>query len=394
MRRIVLAYSGGLETSVAIPWLADHFGAEIVAVVIDVGRKSGLVETRERALALGARRCHVIDAREEFARDYILPTLQAGAFSQDRPTLPSALARPLIARKLVDVARMEHATSIAYGGGRGYDRVSLDVLARALDPTIELMAPARIWGMTQADVLAYARARHIPESVPPGSSHQIAANVWGRSVAIHASGDPWEQSLEEVPEDVPEDVHMLTRSPGTAPDQPAYLEIEFERGMPVRVNGIEMVLLEMIESLETIAGVHGIGRTNTIVARPDGTKYREISETPAATILHLAHRQLETLLLPADLTSLIARMGQTYSDLIQSGQWFSETREALDAFTRSVQSHLSASIRLRLFKGDCRVAGRATRSMLHRSLCGDANERERVSLESGAGPWGPSQASQ
>ena len=344
MRRIVLAYSGGLETSVAIPWLADHFGAEIVAVVIDVGRKSGLVEMRERALALGAVRCHVIDAREEFARDYILPTLQAGAFSQDRSLLPSALARPLIARKLVDVARMEHATAIAYGGGLGDDRASLDVLVRALDPTIELVAPARIWGMTQADVLEYARARNIPGSVPPGSPHQIAANLWGRSVAIDASGDP-------------EEAWEVTRSPDTAPDQPAHLDIEFERGMPIRVNGIEMLLLEMIESLETIGGVHGVGRTDTIVARPDGTKYREISETPAATILHFAYRELEALSLP-------------------------------------VGSYLSGSIRLRLFKGDCRVAGRATRSMLNRSLCGDANEAERVSLASGAGPWGPAQASQ
>jgi argininosuccinate synthase len=353
MMRIVLAYSGGLETSVAIPWLADRFGAEVVAVAIDVGRKSGLVESRERALALGAVRCHVIDAREEFARDYILPTLQAGAFHQDRSPLPSALARPLIARTLVDVARMEHATAIAYGGGRGYDRASLDVLVHALDPAIELMVPSRIWGMKPADVLANAKARGISGSVPPGGPHKIAANLWGRSIAIDASGDAWEE--------VPEDLYMLTRNPGTAPDQPACIDIEFERGLPVRINGIEMPLLEMIESLETIAGTHGIGRTDTIVARPDGTKYREISETPAATIFHVAHRELETLLLPADLTGLIVRMGRTYSDLIQSGQWFSETREALDAFTRSVQSHLSGSIRLRLFKGDCRVAGRAAR---------------------------------
>jgi argininosuccinate synthase len=351
--RIVLAYSGGLETSAAIPWLADQFGAEIVAVVIDVGRKSGLVEARERALALGAVRCHVVDAREEFARDYILPTLQAGAFYQDRSPLPSALARPLIARKLVDVARMEHAAAIAYGGGRGYDRASLDVLMHALDPALELIAPARIWGMKPADLLAYAKARSIPGAVQSGSPHQIAANLWGRSVAFDASGDPWAE--------VPEDVYMLTRSTETTPDQPAYLEIEFERGLPTRVNGIEMLLLEMIESLETIAGAHGIGRTDTIVARPDGTKYREISETPAATILHVAHRELETLLLPSDLTELVARMGRTYAELMQSGQWFSATREALDAFTRSVQAHLSGSIRLRLFKGDCRVAGRAAR---------------------------------
>jgi argininosuccinate synthase len=352
MKRIVLAYSGGLESSAAIPWLAGQFGpsaspaerAEIIAVMIDVGRRPGLVEARARALALGALRCHVVDAREEFTRDYVLPTLQAGAFYDDRSPLPSALARPTIVRKVLDVARMEHATAIAYGGGRGYDRASLDVLMRSLDPSVELIAPARLWGMSQAALAAYAAAHGIPAAPPPGSPHQIAANVWGRS------------------SDVPEDIFALTRSAADAPDQPAFLEIEFERGLPTRVNGIEMLLLEMIESLETIAGAHGIGRTDTIVSRPDGTKYREICEAPAGVILHTAHRELERLLLPSDLSRLIRRTGRTYADLVQSGRWFSETREALDAFTRSVQAHLTGTIRLRLFKGDCRIAGRAARA--------------------------------
>ena len=359
MKRIVLAYSGGLETSVAIPWLAEQFGpsaspaerAEIIAVMIDVGRTPGLVEARARALALGALRCHVIDAREEFARDYVLPTLQAGAFYDDRSPLPSALARPLIARKVVDVARMEHATAIAYGGGRGYDRASLDVLTRSLDPSVALIAPARLWGMSQAALFAYATAHGIAAAPPPGSPHQIAANVWGRSIALDPAQDSWSE--------VSEDLFALTRSAADAPDQPAFLEIEFERGLPTRVNGIEMLLLEMIESLETIAGSHGIGRTDTIVSRPDGTKYREICEAPAAVILHTAHRELERLLLPSDLSRLIRRTGRTYADLVQSGRWFSETREALDAFSRAVQMHLTGTIRLRLFKGDCRVAGRA-----------------------------------
>jgi argininosuccinate synthase len=365
MKRIVLAYSGGLESSVAIPWLVEQFGpsaapadrAEIVAVTVDVGRAAGLVDARARALALGALRCHVVDAREEFARDYVLPTLQAGAFHDERSPLPSALARPLIARTVVDVARMEHASAIAYGGGRGYDRASLGVLTRSLDPSFELIAPARLWGMSQAALIAYAAAHGIPAAPPPDSPHHVAANVWGRSIALDAAQDSWN--------DVSEDVFALTRSAADAPDQPAFLEIEFERGLPTRVNGIEMLLLEMIESLETIAGSHGIGRTDTIVSRPDGTKYREICEAPAAVILHTAHRELERLLLPSDLSRLIRRTGRTYADLIQSGRWFSETREALDAFTRAVQAHLTGTIRLRLFKGDCRVAGRAARAALN-----------------------------
>jgi argininosuccinate synthase len=365
MKRIVLAYSGSLETAAAIPWLADHFGegnapgdrAEVIAVMVDVGRKPGLVEARARALALGALRCHVVDVREEFVRDYVLPTLQAGAFYDDRSPLPSALARPLIARKIVDVAQMEHAAAIAYGAGGGYDGASLDVLIRSVDSSLDLIAPSRRWRMSPAALLAYAESHGIPAAPPLGSPHQIAANVWGRSIALDPAQDPWS--------DVPDDLFELTRAAEGTPDQPAYLDIEFERGLPTRVNGIEMLLLEMIESLETIAGAHGIGRTDTIVSRPDGTKYREIGEAPAAVILHGAHRELEKLLLPPDLIRLIHRTGRTYSDLIQSGRWFSETREALDAFTRSVQAHLSGTIRLRLFKGECRVAGRAARGALN-----------------------------
>jgi argininosuccinate synthase len=364
MKRIVLAYSGGLETSAAIPWLAEHFGGrpsaservEIIGVMVDVGRKPGLVEARERALALGALRCHVVDARDEFVRDYVVPTLQAGAFYDDRSPLPSALARPLIARKIVDVARMENATAIAYGGGRGYDGAPLDVLIRSVEGSFELIAPARLWGMSSAALLTYAASHGITVSAPPGSPHRVAANVWGRSIVCDPAQDPWT--------DVPEGVFDLTRAAEETPHQAAYLDIEFERGLPTRVNGIEMLPLEMLESLETIAGAHGIGRTDTIVSRPDGTKYREICEAPAAVILHTAHRELETALLPSDLMRLIHHTGRTYVDLIQSGRWFSETREALDAFTRSVQSHLSGTIRLRLFKGDCRVAGRAA----HRAL--------------------------
>ena len=361
MKRIVVAYSGGLETSAAIPWLAEHSDrtgerVEIIGVMVDVGRKPGLVEARARALSLGALRCHVVDARDEFVRDYVVPTLQAGAFSDDRSPLPSALARPLIARKIVDVARMENAPAIAYGGGRGYDGAPLDVLIRSVDASFELIAPARLWGMSSDALLEYAASHGITVSPPPGSPHEIAANVWGRSITFDPAQGPWT--------DVPEDVFDLTRAAEEAPHQAAYLDIEFERGLPTRVNGIEMLRLEMLESLETIAGAHGIGRTDTVISRPDGTKYREICEAPAAVILHTAHRELEELLLPSDLTRLVALTGRAYADLIQSGRWFSETREALDAFTRSVQSHLSGTIRLRLFKGECRVTGRAARGVL------------------------------
>jgi argininosuccinate synthase len=351
MKRIVLAYSGGLDTSVAIRWLAEKHGAEIVALTLDIGQGQELTDVRERALAVGAVRAHVIDAREEFARDYALPALQARAMYEERYPLASALGRPLIARHLVAMARMEGAVAVAHGcTGKDNDQVGLEVAIRSLDPALELIAPARVWGMSRPDEIEYARIRNIPVPVTIASPYSVDANLWGRSIECGVLEDPWIEP--------PEEIYTLTRSPQQSPDEPAYIDIDFERGVPVRANGVDMPLLELIESLETIAGAHGVGRIDMIENRLMGIKSREVYEAPAAVVLHAAHSELEKFVIARDLERIKQEMGRTYADVVYNGLWFSQTREAIDAFVSAIQPRVTGTVRLKLFKGDCRVVGR------------------------------------
>ena len=358
MKRIVLAYSGGLDTSVAIRWLAEKHDAEIIAVTLDLGQGQELTDVRERALAVGAIRAHVIDAREEFARDYVLPALQARAIYEERYPLASALGRPLIAKHLVAIARMEGAAAVAHGcTGKDNDQVGLDVSVRALDPSIELIAPARIWGMSRPDEIEYARVRNIPVPVTIASPYSIDSNLWGRSIECGVLEDPWTEP--------PDEIYTLTRSPQHCPDEPAYIEIDFDRGVPVRANGIDMALIELIESLETIAGAHGVGRIDMIENRLMGIKSREIYEAPAAVVLHAAHSELEKFVIARDLERIKHDMGRVYADAVYNGLWFSQTREAIDAFVASIQPRVTGTVRLKLFKGDCRVVGRRSDHALY-----------------------------
>ena len=351
MKRIVLAYSGGLDTSVAIKWLAETYGAEVIAVTLDLGQGRELSDVRERALAIGAVRAHVVDVREEFARDYILPALQAGAIYEERYPMATALGRPLIARRLVEMAKMEGATAIAHGCvGHDSDQTRLEVALRALDPAIEVIAAAREWGMSRADVIEYARARKLPVPLATPGPYRVDSNLWGRSIERGVLEDPWTEP--------PDDIYTLTRSPQDSPDEPAYIEIDFEGGVPVRANGVEMPLLEMIESLETIAGSHGVGRIDMVENASSRVKSREIYEAPAAVVLHAAHSDLQKMVMPRDLDRINHDMARTYADLVYDGHWFSPTREAIDAFVKAIQPRVTGSVRLKLFKGDCRVTGR------------------------------------
>jgi argininosuccinate synthase len=347
--RIVLAYSGGLDTSAAIAWLAEQYAAEVIAVTLDLGQGRELTDVRERALAVGAARAHVLDVRDEFAGDYILPALQAGALYEDRYPLATALSRPLIARKLVDVARMEGASVIAHGcNGKANDELRLELGVRALDPSMTVLAPARIWGMTRDQLVAYAKARHIP--IPADDPYTVDTNLWGRSIERGVLEEMWTES--------PEEIYTLTRAPRDCPGEPAYVEIEFDQGVPTRANGVEMPLVELIESLETIAGAHGVGRIDMVENAATGGKSREIYEAPAALLLHTAHSELEKLVVPRDLERLSHELGRAYADLAYNGRWFSPTREAIDAFMRTIQPRVTGAVRLKLFKGDCRVVGR------------------------------------
>jgi len=349
--RIVLAYSGGLDTSVAIAWLADQYAAEVIAVTLDFGQGRELTDVRERALAVGAARAHVLDVRDEFANGYILPALQAGALYEDRYPLATALSRPLLARRLVDVARMEGSTIIAHGcNGKANDELRIELGVRALDASMTVLAPARIWGMSRDELVAYAKARHIP--IPSDDPYTVDTNLWGRSIEKGVLEDPWQES--------PEEIYTLTRAPIDCPAEPAYVEIEFDQGVPVRANGVEMPLFELIESLETIAGAHGVGRIDMIENAAAGGKSREIYEAPAAVLLHTAHTELEKLVVPRDLERLGHELGRAYADLVYNGRWFSPTREAIDAFMRAIQPRVTGAVRLKLFKGDCRVVGRSS----------------------------------
>jgi len=358
MKRIVLAYSGGLDTSVAIPWLKDRYGAEIVSVTMDLGQGKELNDVRERALAIGSVRAHVVDVREEFAREYILPALQAGAIYEGRYPLATALGRPLIAKKLVEIARIEGAFAIAHGcTGKGNDQVRLDVTARALEPDIQVIAPAREWGMTRPEEIEYARARGIPVPASIDSPYSTDSNLWGRSIECGVLEDPWNEP--------PEEIYTLTKSPADCPDMSAYVEVGFEAGVPVSINGIAMPLVELIGSLETIAGAHGVGRIDMVENRLVGIKSREIYEAPAAVALHAAHRELEGFVIPRDLERLKHELGRTYADLVYNGLWLSPTREAIDAFVANVQKGVTGTVRLKLFKGNCTIVGRTSPNALY-----------------------------
>jgi argininosuccinate synthase len=350
--RIVLAYSGGLDTSVAIPWLAEKYDAEILTVTMDLGQEGKeLDEVKSRALATGAVKAHVLDLREEFARDYVLPALQAGALYEGRYPMATSLGRPLIGQKLVEVAEMEGATAIAHGcTGKGNDQVRIDVTARALNPDIRVIAPARDWNMTRPEEMEYARSRNIPVPTTLASPYSFDSNLWGRSIECGVLEDPWAEP--------PEDIYGMTTSPETAPDAPAYVEVSFEAGVPTALNGVTMGLTELIENLSIIAGQHGVGRLDVVENRLVGIKSREIYEAPAAVVLHTAHNELEMFVSPRDLERMKRDLSVKYADLVYNGLWFTPMREALDAFNSKVQEKVTGVIRLKLFKGQHTVVGR------------------------------------
>ena len=358
MERIVLAYSGGLDTSVAVRWLAEQYDAEVVAVTMDLGQGKELDDIRARALGVGAVRSHVVDVREEFAQQYVLPALQAGAVYEGKYPLATALGRPLITQKLVEIAEFENAGIIAHGcTGKGNDQVRMDVSARALNPDIRVVAPAREWGMTRPDEIEYARKHGIPIPASVDNPYSTDANLWGRSIECGVLEDPWVEP--------PEEIYMLTKAPEACPDAPAYVEVEFEAGVPTKVNGVAMPLTELINSLDTIAGAHGVGRIDMLENRLVGIKSREIYEAPAATLLHIAHRELEAIVIPRDLERLKHDMGRTYADLVYNGLWFTPVREAIDAFVAKVQEQVNGVTRLKLYRGDCRVVGRKSPNALY-----------------------------
>lgn len=371
MQRIVLAYSGSLDTSVAIPWLAEKYRAEVVTLTMDVGQGRELDDVRARALAVGAARAHVLDVREEFARDFVLRALQSGAGSSARFALGTALSRPLIAKHLVEIARIEGATAVAHGcSGPDADQARLEAAVRALDPALQILAPARLWKMPRAKQVDYARQRGIPVPASIDAPYSEDSNLWGRSLESVAAEDAWQEPNE--------DLYLVTRAPAEAPDVPAYVEIEFVRGVPVKINGVEMSLVELVQCLETIAGAHGIGRVDLAGDATDAGPTRLIGEAPAATALQAAHADLQRFVTSRDLGRLIADVGAAYAVLIDSGGWYSPAREAIDALVAKVQERVTGVVRLRLFKGDCRVVGRKVPHVAGEDVPASATRSKRV----------------
>jgi argininosuccinate synthase len=345
MQRIVLGYTGDIATSAATAWLKEQLHAEVIAVTVDLGQGGDLEEIRDRALAAGAARAHVLDAREEFARDFIMPSLKADALYDDRYPLIDALGASLIARKLVEIADIEQATAVAHGGKHGESTLATAI--RALRPALTLLTPSLEWGMTPAQLAEYAAARGI--NLPP---HRQSgdSNVWGRAVPCGTIDDSWR--------DAPDDVYVLTKSGMDCPNEPAYVEIAFDRGAPTAINGIPMPLVDLVGSLVTIAGAHGVGRLDLVETVPSGQKVRTIYEAPAAVVLHVAHRELQKLLVGREVDRFSRLVRSHYGDLIRTGQWFSPLRTALDAYVRTVQEQVTGVVRLKLFKGACRTVGR------------------------------------
>jgi argininosuccinate synthase len=348
--KVVLAYSGGLDTSVAIKWLQDQ-GYAVVACCLDVGEGKDLNFIQKKALTVGAVQSYVIDAKEEFANEYALLALQAHALYENKYPLISALSRPLIAKKLVEVAEKEGAVAVAHGcTGKGNDQVRFEVAIQALNPDLQVLAPVREWNWSREEEIEYAKQNNIPIPINLDSPYSIDQNLWGRSNECGVLEDPWAAP--------PEDAYDLTASLEKAPDTPDTIEIGFEKGVPVSLNGNSMKLSELIAELNELAGKHGVGRIDHVENRLVGIKSREVYECPGAITLLKAHKELEDLTMVKEMAHFKPVIEKKVAELIYEGLWFSQLNNALTAFLKETQAFVTGTVRVKLFKGHAIVEGR------------------------------------
>jgi argininosuccinate synthase len=356
--KVVLAYSGGLDTSVAIRWIAEKYKMNVIAMSIDLGAEKDYEGIRKKALKVGAHKALVVDAKDKFINDYVFPALQADAIYEGQYTLATALARPLIAKLMVEVALKEKATAVAHGcTGKGNDQVRFDVTVLALAPQLDVIAPAREWGLTREETIEYAHRFGIPVPVTVKSPYSIDENLWGKSIECGILEDPWAEP--------PEEVFTWTKSPQKAPNKPQYVEIGFQQGIPVSLDGKSMGGVELVEKLNSIAGENGVGRVDHLENRLVGIKSREVYEAPAATVLLAAHLALEQMTLSKDQLRFKARVAQEYADLVYNGLWFSAMHDDLTAYVKSTQTHVDGTVRVKLFKGKATVVGRKSPKSLY-----------------------------
>ncbi|MCM1982104.1 argininosuccinate synthase [Lyngbya confervoides] len=358
-KKVVLAYSGGVDTSVCIPYLKNEWGVEsVITLAADLGQGEELGPIQQKALDSGAEQSLVVDATASFIQDYAFSALKANALYEGRYPLSTALARPLIAKLLVEAAREYGADAVAHGcTGKGNDQVRFDVSIAALNPDLTVLAPAREWGMSREQTIAYGERFGIPSPVKKSSPYSIDKNLLGRSIEAGPLEDPWVEPLEEVFE--------LTQSIAQTPQSPEYVEITFEKGVPVALDGVKQDPIALVTALNTAAGRHGIGRIDMVENRLVGIKSREIYEVPALSILIQAHQDLESLTLTADVTHYKRGIEATYAQMVYNGLWYSPLKAALDAFIEQTQAVVTGTVRLKLFKGNATVVGRQSSYSLY-----------------------------
>lgn len=350
--KVVLAYSGGLDTSIIVPWLRENYAAEVICVAADVGQGEELSGLDARAKEQGAQACIVEDLRDPFVRGVIFPTLRAGAIYARKYLLGTSMARPVIARRHAEIARQLGADAISHGcTGKGNDQVRFELAYAAFAPELKVIAPWREWDIrSREDAISYAEARNLPITASKEKIYSRDRNLWHIS---HEGG-----VLEDPACEPPEDLFMLTQSPENAPNKAQYVEIGFESGFPVTIDGVAYSPVQLIEQLNEIGGVHGIGRADIVEDRLVGMKSRGIYETPGGTLLYTAHRELEQLVLDRRTLSLKDDVAQRYADLVYEGRWWSTERESLDALVDTTQRRVTGTVRLKLYKGNLIIAGR------------------------------------
>lgn len=349
-KRVVLAYSGGLDTSVAVRWIKEEWGLDVIALAVDVGQGGDFEAIRQRALAASAVEAVVVDARHEFAEEFVGPVIRANALYEGKYPLVAALSRPLIVRHLVRAAREHGADAVAHGcTGKGNDQVRFEVGSRALAPDLEVLAPVRVWGLSREDSIDYAKRHDIPITATKKSPYSVDQNLWGRTVECGILEDPWVAP--------PDDIYELTAVTGVT-TEPREVSIGFEKGVPRSLDGESVALEQLVPQLAGVVGPYGWGRIDMVENRRIGIKSREIYECPASLALILAHADLESVTLERDVMREKARLEPRYAELVYDGLWYSPLRYALDAFMNATQEHVTGEVRLRLEPGSCTVAGR------------------------------------
>jgi len=360
IKKVVLAYSGGLDTSIIIPWLKENYGCEVIAVTGYLGQDDEMEGLEEKAIATGASKIYIEDLRKEFVENYIFPTMKAGAVYEGKYLLGTSFARPLLAKRQVEIAEDEGADALAHGcTGKGNDQVRFELTYKAFNPTLKVLAPWREWDIrSREDAIAYAKARNIPISASPNKIYSNDTNIWHRSSEGGILEDPWQPP--------PENIFEYTVSPEDAPDTPEFVEIDFEQGIPTKINGKKMGAVPLLSFLNDLGKKHGIGRVDIVENRLVGMKSRGVYETPGGTLLYAAHRELESLVLDARTLHYKDSMAPKYAELVYDGLWFTPLREALDAFVEKTQEKVTGTVRLKLYKGNIIVQGRKSPNSLYR----------------------------